>query len=603
MLKQLKLISIFVLSVFTISCSTTSEQYFKRGEYINAIKTADVELAKVKDNNEKNELISRVNTIISIYENNYNLANTNYSIAESSFNLFKLLHTIEDNKQVLVNTNIQKKYNAIDILEKSIKYTKLYSKENNSLDSLYILLSKLKDEKLMGTKYLGVYQNYSKYVADKYYELAVFYEGSNNLEMALENYIKVNDSYEDFDRNYRNSSNKIYEIKMTIDLNDANKLVKKANEYYLAGNIEKSISLYKEAVSIYSRYNLDEKADIYRAIVKRLTRELDLKTARKYYDEAVNYYNLKSYKYALERFKDSYKLYDKYDDNDMKKLIEGYLEVVNFKIKEEKAKYLFDRGVNLYTNGEYENAKYNFNESKKLYISFSNLEMLKKIDLYLNAIENKMNTKNVDGEKLLENAKQYLNKAVIERNEYKVNEYYEKALDNLNAIIKLNLLPNKIDEINSYIKYIKRNKNISPNNLLYNKYFNNGLEYKKEAEKYIDVEKTNYYYTLAYENFEKALENATTKKEKDDASRYVKLIKKFIIIKEEDINLYNLYYEKAMKDLNDSKYTYIVSNRDEMYKSAIKNLNEAKKYTNDYNLINKLNSMIKEIESRITFKF
>lgn len=605
MAKISKILFTLIVSLLVISCSAiTSEQYFEKGEYINSLRTINVELSKIKNQDDKTVLLNRINSIIEIYENNYNNASTNYSIAESSFNLFKLLYTIESNNLISNYTNIQRKYSTVEVLEKAVNYTKLYSNENESINSLTTLLNKMKNENLRESQYVGTYQSFSKYVADKYYDLAIYYENRNDLKNALENYKNSQNSYIDFDVNYRNSKNKIYEIQKSIDLKTADELVKRAGEEYIILNLEKSISLYKEAISIYSKYGLYQKSNIYVAIVERIQREIELASAKKYYNNAIYYYNLKDYEKAEKEFKNAYKIYNKYSDNNMKSLINGYLEIISFKLKEEKAKYYYDKAVSYYNSAMYSEAKANFIKAKELYTLFSNHEMLNKVELYLKAIDGHIYIKNDNnGEELLRRAKSNLDKAVYEKNEILVKKYYQDALTDLNTIINYNLLPNKIDEVKSYIRYINRSNNVSPDNLLYNKYYKKGLELKKEAEKYVEVEKTNYYYTLAYKNLEKALEYAQTIKEREEISNHMKLIKKYIVVPKIDSIVYNEYYNAAMKNISDANSEWSISNRDSLFKSAIKNLKEAQKYTDDFSLIIKIDSMIKEIEKKITFKF
>lgn len=333
MASSLKMVFTALVGMLVISCSSiTSQQYFDRGEYIKSTKAISEEIVKVKKNEDRQVLVNRLTSIVSITENNYNNANSNYAIAESGFELFRLINTVENSNNLNEITDIQKRYNGIEILEKTISNAKKYSEEANSPEYAAKLRNKMSKENLLVGRYIGQYQEFSKYVADKFIDLGKYYEDGKNLKLAIEAYKKGYVAYVEFDKSYKNVGVKIYQLQKILDLEAAERSINSALEDYLSGNLNRALYKYKEVVAIFSKYEMYDRARIYKAEAEKIELTINLEDGKKHYNYAIYYYKRAEYKNAKREFMLAYRVYEKYMQNDMLDLIKGYLEVINEKI-------------------------------------------------------------------------------------------------------------------------------------------------------------------------------------------------------------------------------------------------------------------------------
>ncbi|WP_156286159.1 hypothetical protein [Oceanivirga salmonicida] len=617
MKKIKKILYVVFVTMFMASCaSITSKDYFEKGDYAAALRLAATEITKVKKEEDREVLISRIRQITTIFENRVEFAKDDFSKSEAYFEIWRAVYAIEQNPILEQYTNLRSKYNSYESLSNSVEYMKRYARYNENR-GLMTLIDKFKKNNVQNTGYASIYQSYAKYVADIYYDKASFFERNGKLEEARDYYLKTNDIYKEFEKNYRGSYNRYYAITKNIELLKANKLVEEANSYYVSSDKERAAYKYKEALRIYEKFNETHKARNIRKILEKLDREVDYAKANKNFLEGVNDYERNRYTSAKYNFEKALSIYKKYSDSSYIRQINLYLENINNKLKVENADEYFNRGVRYYNSGEYSYAKEIFLKARELYRAYGSRDKVQQIDVYLENIKLKLgfnggSNRNKGYEvvnRLYVSAQKDYQEAERITNINSALRYYNSALVKFKKMLNYNLTYDMRNEVEEYIKHINNRiiekgyiGNNNNSNRINDIYYSAQKDYQR-AESISDIDTAIIYYNNALTKFKSTLNYNLTYDMRNEVEEYIKYINKRITerLYNGDNSRYAIHIEKAKEFLKRAESEISTFNIRSHYRKAIEHYKEALKYTNDYSKKVYIENEIIEIERKLRY--
>ena len=330
-----KFIYSIIMMLFFISCDIqTAKNQFDKGDYRGSVKTtvkyiSNGKYAKLKPD-QKEELLSRVRIIDNYYKNTISNSNDIINIQHiyDGFAINYMLNSVPElgNELIYLNNN-----NADNLMYELNKKIESVLKENISLDNVERIKNIFYDMKslnILNSKYLNVYKNISKNLADTYYML---YQNEINKEIKLKYITFVSNIYADFDNNYKNSRIISNALEKEINIEKGKKSFELGKNFYFYGKYKEAIEEFKKAVFYlqnYSEYyNMVNDAKVY---LENATSKLNEIYAEKYYTlanesvakgdyEVAEYYYAEANKY-IPNYKGSYNLSKQYENKQLNKI-------------------------------------------------------------------------------------------------------------------------------------------------------------------------------------------------------------------------------------------------------------------------------------------
>lgn len=330
-----KFIYSIIMMIFFISCDIqTAKNQFDKGDYRGSVKTtiryiSNGKYAKLKPN-QKEELLSRVRIIDNYYKNTISNSNdiTNIQHIYDAFAINYMLNSVPElgNELIYLNNN-----NADNLMYELNKKIESVLKENislNNVERIKNIFYDMKSLNILNSKYLNVYKNISKNLADTYYML---YQNEINKEIKLKYITFVSNIYADFDNNYKNSRIISNALEKEINIEKGQKSFELGKNFYFYGKYEEAIEKFKKAVFYlqnYSEYyDMVNDAKVY---LENATSKLNEIYAEKYYTlanesvakgdyEGAEYYYTEADKY-IPNYKGSYNLSKQYENKQLNKI-------------------------------------------------------------------------------------------------------------------------------------------------------------------------------------------------------------------------------------------------------------------------------------------
>lgn len=330
-----KFIYSIIMMLFFISCDIqTAKNQFDKGDYRGSVKTtvkyiSNGKYAKLKPD-QKEELLSRVRIIDNYYKNTISNSNDIINIQHiyDGFAINYMLNSVPElgNELIYLNNN-----NADNLMYELNKKIESVLKENISLDNVERIKNIFYDMKslnILNSKYLNIYKNISKNLADTYYML---YQNEINKEIKLKYITFVSNIYADFDNNYKNSRIISNALEKEINIEKGKKSFELGKNFYFYGKYKEAIEEFKKTVFYlqnYSEYyNMVNDAKVY---LENATSKLNEIYAEKYYTlanesvakgdyEVAEYYYAEANKY-IPNYKGSYNLSKQYENKQLNKI-------------------------------------------------------------------------------------------------------------------------------------------------------------------------------------------------------------------------------------------------------------------------------------------
>lgn len=330
-----KFIYSIIMMLFFISCDIqTAKNQFDKGDYRGSVKTtvkyiSNGKYAKLKPD-QKEELLSRVRIIDNYYKNTISNSNDIINIQHiyDGFAINYMLNSVPElgNELIYLNNN-----NADNLMYELNKKIESVLKENISLDNVERIKNIFYDMKslnILNSKYLNIYKNISKNLADTYYML---YQNEINKEIKLKYITFVSNIYADFDNNYKNSRIISNALEKEINIEKGKKSFELGKNFYFYGKYKEAIEEFKKTVFYlqnYSEYyNMVNDAKVY---LENATSKLNQIYAEKYYTlanesvakgdyEVAEYYYAEANKY-IPNYKGSYNLSKQYENKQLNKI-------------------------------------------------------------------------------------------------------------------------------------------------------------------------------------------------------------------------------------------------------------------------------------------
>ena len=226
----------------------------------------------------------------------------------------------------------------------------------NRVSDLTVYINKFREYNLQNGIYKDYYELVARRAADIYFEQAMRYENSGDLENARDNYYRAATAYSDFGNNYRGSAQKYREIKRNIDLSKANKYYEEALRNYRLESYETSRSYFERARSIFAEYSMNVQVNQIDNYITSITRTIELNKANTAYNNAIMYYNSSDFNRAKYNFEEARKIYSKYNMTLQVNQIDSYLTNLNRTKELKEAQDNYNNGLNSYQNRNFQNA-------------------------------------------------------------------------------------------------------------------------------------------------------------------------------------------------------------------------------------------------------
>ena len=463
MKKLIKKIILGISSIFfVISCSSLSaKEYFEKGRYLEALQATANEL---KDNKkalsieEENIVASRVSEIERSYRNKLNLAIDEKSKANAYLELWEMNNIVQKNPQLSKYMQSTSYSNSQELLNNAVNNIIRYVNIDplNRVSDLTVYINKFREYNLQNGIYKDYYELVARRSADIYFEQAMRYENSGDLENARDNYYRAATAYSDFGNNYRGSAQKYREIKRNIDLSKANKYYEEALRNYRLESYETSRSYFERARSIFAEYSMNVQVNQIDSYITSITRTIELNKANTAYNNAIMYYNSSDFNRAKYNFEEARKIYSKYSMTLQVNQIDSYLTNLNRTKELKEAQDNYNNGLNSYQNRNFQNALSYFNKARSIYVKYGFNVEITTIDMYIKNINNQQTNSKNDSrfESYYNNAKYYERLAQTTYNyESKVSYYSKARMEYINALA-YTTNSYYINEINDRISFI-----------------------------------------------------------------------------------------------------------------------------------------------------
>ena len=168
------------------------------------------------------------------------------------------------------------------------------------------------------------------------------------------------------------------------------------------------------------------------------------------------YYNSSDFNRAKYNFEEARKIYSKYSMTLQVNQIDSYLTNLNRTKELKEAQDNYNNGLNSYQNRNFQNALSYFNKARSIYVKYGFNVEITTIDMYIQNINNQQNNSKNDSrfESYYNNAKYYERLAQTTYNyESKVSYYSKARMEYINALA-YTTNSYYINEINGRISFI-----------------------------------------------------------------------------------------------------------------------------------------------------
>ena len=440
----IKRITLGISSIFfIISCSSLSaKEYFEKGRYLEALQATANELKENKKGlsiEEENTVASRVREIERTYKNKLSLAVDEKSRANAYLELWEMNDIVQKNPQLSKYISLTSYSNSQELLNNSVNNIVRYVNVDplNRVSELNAYINKFSKYNLQNSVYKDYYEIVARRAADIYFEQATRYENLGNLEYARDNYYRAASAYSDFANNYRGSTQKYREIKRNIDLTKANKYYEEALRNYRLESYETSREYFERARSIFDEYNMNVQVDQINGYITNITRTIELNRANTVYNNAIRYYNSSDFNRAKSNFDEARRIYNKYGMVLQINQIDSYLINLNRVRDLKEAQDNYNNGIKNYQNRNYQNALNYFNKARVTFVKYGMSSEITTIDMYIQNINNQKfeNRNNSRFENYYNAAKSYEKLAENSYSyEIKVSYYSKARIEYINAL-------------------------------------------------------------------------------------------------------------------------------------------------------------------------
>ncbi|WP_314011188.1 tetratricopeptide repeat protein [Pseudostreptobacillus hongkongensis] len=418
---------------------------------------------------DENEIAYRIKQVENVYEDKLASSYDDKSKATSYLELWEMSHIIEMNPSLArFNGYSTNRYrNAYELLSNAQKHIIKYVEidPTNRVDALLPFINKLSSYGATRTQYNSIYETLARRAADIYIDIARNYEYANKYETAANYYYKAAEVYGDFGSNYRGSYDKYVNIKKALELSIADTSYNDAVREFQSGRYDSAKVKFEEARKIYSSYSLISQVSRIDSYLNTIKQSLEISSADTYFNEGVIYYQKGDYSRAKEKLETARKLYIKYGNAFKVNQVDSYLSTLGRTSDLNTAKKYYEEALRYYQRGEYSYAKEKFESSKQIYSRYGMNYEVNSINFYLETIKSiNVKPKNstafenfynngVKYQTVGEQQKDYTSRAYYYR--MAINEY-KNAMPNTNDRNKIFELNERIEALEAFIKLYAR---------------------------------------------------------------------------------------------------------------------------------------------------